>query len=117
MNFLISRQLLTSYIITNELNSCLHCGTSTEFYVETCSWQSAIGTIPSTVTTIQWRPNSSGARYYVTVRGGKVKLEVYTVPQVKSKTICFSSLTYISTVLNGLHQGEWPLQASHTIIT
>ena len=64
MNFFISRQLLTSYIITNELNSCLHCGTSTEFYVETCSWQSAIGTIPSTVTTIQWRPNSSGARYH-----------------------------------------------------
>ena len=39
------------------------------------------------------------------------------VPQVKSKTICFSSLIYISTVLNALHQGEWPLQASHTIIT
>ena len=53
--------------------------------------ESAIGTIPSTVTTIQWRPNSSGAvtmRYYVTVRGGKVKLEIYTVPQVKSKIIC-----------------------------
>ena len=42
-------------------------------------------------------------------------IHIYTVPQVKSKTICFSSLTYISTVLNGLHQGEWPLQASHTI--
>ena len=42
---------------------------------------------------------------------------INTVPEVKSKTICFSSLTYISTVLNGLHQGEWPLQASHTIIT
>ena len=42
---------------------------------------------------------------------------INTVPQVKSKTICFSSLTYISAVLNGLHQGEWPLQASHTIIT
>ena len=26
---------------------------------------------------------------------------IYTVPQVKSKTICFSSLTYISAVLNG----------------
>ena len=56
-------------------------------------------------------------RYYVTVRGGKVKLEIYTVPQVKSKIICFSSLTYVSTVLNGLHQGEWPLQVSHTMIT
>ena len=42
---------------------------------------------------------------------------INTVPQVKSKTICFSSLTYISAVLNGLHQGEWPLQASHNIIT
>ena len=42
---------------------------------------------------------------------------INTVPQVKSKTICFSSLTYISAVLNGLYQGEWPLQASHTIIT
>ena len=42
---------------------------------------------------------------------------INTVPQVKSKTISFSSLTYISTVLNGLHQGEWPLQASHTITT
>ena len=42
---------------------------------------------------------------------------INTVPQVKSKTICFSSLIYISAVLNGLHQGEWPLQASHTIIT
>ena len=42
---------------------------------------------------------------------------IYTVPQVKSKTICFPSLTYISAVLNGLHQGEWPSQASHTIIT
>ena len=42
---------------------------------------------------------------------------INTVPQVKSKTIYFSSLTYISAVLNGLHQGEWPLQASHTIIT
>ena len=35
-----------------------------------------------------------------------------TVPQV-----CFSFLTYFSTVLIGLHQGEWLLQASHTIIT
>ena len=40
---------------------------------------------------------------------------INTVPQVKSKTICFSCLTYISAVLNGLHQGEWPLQASYTI--
>ena len=28
-----------------------------------------------------------------------------------------SMLNYILTVLNGLHQGEWPLQAPHTIIT
>ena len=42
-------------------------------------------------------------------------IHIYTVPQVNSKTICFSSVTYISTVLDGLHQGEWPLQASHTI--
>ena len=42
---------------------------------------------------------------------------INTIPEVKSKTICFSSLTYISTVLNDLHQGEWPLQALHTIIT
>ena len=42
---------------------------------------------------------------------------MHTVPQVKSKTICCSSLTYILAVLNSLHQGEWPLQASHTIMT
>ena len=40
---------------------------------------------------------------------------INTVPEVKNKTICFSSLTYISTVLNDLHQGERPLQALHTI--
>ena len=34
---------------------------------------------------------------------------INAVPQLKSKTICFSSLSYISTVLNGLHQGEWPV--------
>ena len=42
---------------------------------------------------------------------------INTVPQGKSKRICFSSLTYISTVLNRLPQGEWPLQVSHTIIS
>ena len=53
--------------------------------------ESAIGTIPSTVTTIQWRPNSSGARYHALLcnrERRKVKLEIYTVPQVKSKIIC-----------------------------
>ena len=46
-----------------------------------------------------------------------LSIYIYKVPQVNSKTICFPSLTYISAVLNGLRQGEWPLQASHTIIT
>ena len=41
-----------------------------------------------------------------------IYIYIYTVPQVNSKTICFPSLTYISAVLNGFHQGEWPLQAS-----
>ena len=48
---------------------------------------------------------------------GSVHNSINTVPEVKSKTICFSSLTYISTVLNDFHQGEWPLQALHSIIT
>ena len=37
----------------------------------------------------------------------EVHIYIYTVPQVESKTICFLSLTYISAVLNGLHQSEW----------
>ena len=65
--------------------------------------------IPSMHKLVQYFPKQASQ--------ASVHNSINTVPEVKSKTICFSSLTYISTVLNDFHQGEWPLQALHSIIT
>ncbi|CAH3138557.1 unnamed protein product [Porites lobata] len=47
----------------------------TEFHFKRCSYQAKKGDTPRSVTTMHWKSNINGLKYYLAVRGGKIVLE------------------------------------------